>query len=429
MVCLLRLGLSAATIKHINTRQSRNENGLNTSSTGGWTKAVEDIQIRQKRLALAEATTVNNPVTNLTVAGWKNESESAVSEDSAMVHPTASALSITEIYKLNMTTNTTGTNETAMVDDYPAYSSNFDDSLSAEAVALIMRGYYVIWGLEIFGGTITNLLSFIVLVQAAMRELSITPYLIALTITDTFFLWADSSFWFWYYVTGSPMPGPTGDCSIRSWMIYFSSLSSSYLMVLVTMERMVAVWLPMMVKAWSSRKRVILSAVFVPIMFMLIYLPVIFSADHVCTPLLGWEFYSYWVLPVMDLILDILIVDPILMFGNISLIVAIRRSENRVRGNDSDKQASQSSVKVAKLAISLAFVHLGLTAPYKICRVYNQLSGVSNPDKVAGNLIYNAVYYYLYLIMMLNYVVNFFIYLSTSDGFRKEFKVMFLCKK
>ncbi|ELT96697.1 hypothetical protein CAPTEDRAFT_132575, partial [Capitella teleta] len=107
----------------------------------------------------------------------------------------------------------------------------------------------------IFGGTIGNVLSFLVLIRRRMRVTSVYFYLTVLSCSDTLVLYV-SAFKTWVAeVSGFElMRVSDASCKVTTFLVLFGLYVSSWIIVLLTVDRCVAVCFPLRA-AWLCTVR------------------------------------------------------------------------------------------------------------------------------------------------------------------------------
>jgi len=117
-------------------------------------------------------------------------------------------------------------------------------------------------------GTVGNVMSLMVLLRPRMRGKSVYLFLLLLAIADTVVLYI-SGFKTWIrVVTGFELMN-VNDWSCRSvnFLVLFSQHMSAWIVVLVTIDRFVAVWFPLRASSWCNVTRASITTAICTVLF------------------------------------------------------------------------------------------------------------------------------------------------------------------
>jgi len=105
-------------------------------------------------------------------------------------------------------------------------------------------------------GTLGNMTSLAVLLRPRMRGKSVYLFLVLLAIADTVVLYV-SAFQIWIKViTGFQLPNVSNwSCRGVNFLHLVSTHMAAWIVVLVTIDRFVAVWFPLQATSWCTVKR------------------------------------------------------------------------------------------------------------------------------------------------------------------------------
>ena len=184
----------------------------------------------------------------------------------------------------------------------------------------------VVTGILMVFGLIFNLLSLILWCQPSLRRLPLSVYIIFLCVTDTFNLWWFNSYTWFLKVFHSAMPGPVRLCNVRFYMSFVGASTSTWLLVMLTIERLVAVWRPLRAKLWNSHIRATYLSLGLLVILALLFLPVLWSYNEDCSVKSQMSSYVLHILSLKTLLVISIIPDSILICGNIRLLLAVRQS-------------------------------------------------------------------------------------------------------
>ncbi|KAK2157048.1 hypothetical protein LSH36_200g04073 [Paralvinella palmiformis] len=288
-------------------------------------------------------------------------------------------------------------------------------------------------------GTIGNLLSFIVLVRRRIRKNSINIYLAILACADTVVLYI-SAFKTWLRViTGFELLHVSNvGCKITIFMFMLASHMSAWLIVLVTMDRFIAVRFPFRAVQICTTKRSALATAIL-LCVLVLYNAHLLWTMHLhefengykqCAPQIGDAFmngpFNYIRLASYTLVPFTLVITM-----NIGIIVGICRtsahsligdtsSHLKLKGSTCTKNAQQNKYQVTIMLLVVSFSWLLLTLPYTVMSLINFDYSTSRTRAVAFLLKTIS-----FLLMYLNHSCNFFLYCLAGKKFRTEFISMF----
>ncbi len=293
--------------------------------------------------------------------------------------------------------------------------------------------YNAILGGLMFGGTVCNCLSFIILLHNNMRQCPVSVYLISLSISDTCYLWWDNSYHWFKDVTGKPLPGLTISCNWRMSGDFTFSYISGFIIVAVTAERLIAVWFPMKIKSHNVRYRSCLVVVFILVSMCGINIPtyLMFEGAGCDVKPEYLEFASHFFY-VIVLLLANFIPDGCIILFNSLIYVGIKRSTKHLKdshrhvGQFSETESTKSN-KLTKMIMTLALTRLCLTLPFLSVDSYVYFSGLFTQQGSLG-INFNITYGLLFLFYVSNFAVNLFLHSATSKNFRYTFKLICCCK-
>lgn len=220
-------------------------------------------------------------------------------------------------------------------------------------------------------------------------------------------------------------------CKVYVYTHHIFSGFGAYIIVSMTFDKFYAVTYPHKANIVCTRKRVYKFAVGITILVCLYYLPTIFTAGHlsntaekVCARFVyeGWYIDAYGIL----LLLFYPIVPVIaLFFFNISIIRAIYQREISAVSSKDSKKVSERQITVMLLFVSSMFIVLLL--PFEISNPFLVVSKENETPEQAAQVVF--IFQLTFSLMMLNYCINFYLYLLSGFKFRNDLKNFFGCGK
>ena len=325
-----------------------------------------------------------------------------------------------------------------------------DQSTTEPPYYVPRRVYFVTSGLVIVAGLVFNTLSFIVLLSSAtLRQTASGLYLISLSVADTIFLFGD--FLRWLNSGQKPfdvdvyfMDVNQFACKLIYFLRYGGKLTSSWLTVAITSERLLLVACPLKHPRISTpyKTRMTIGITFVAC-FLLASFPLwsvgirfanmeIYCGieDHV------WYEVGSWIcLRIGSLLLPGLIVcvmtSVIIYYLTHAQQRRIRKLSSRLavkRQNTTErnKMALEKQLTMMLLMVAIAFVVLRL--PYTVTYYLNEYKEEIWPT--ASKWFYYRVYAANKVADTLattNYAINFFLYYFCGKLFRKQLKSVCTC--
>ena len=293
-------------------------------------------------------------------------------------------------------------------------------------------------------GTVGNIITIIVLLRQKLRRVSSTMYLLALAINDLLVLhFGLLRHWIWK--THKLDVRPHLHCGFHVWLVYTTVAYSSWILVALTIERVVSVKFPVYAKNGFSRKSavIVLTALFVTI--AVINSHMLFSwenreysvfsiSTNATTPLLVCEPTSesfkhlHIIWPWVDLCLVSIVPLTLLVLGNCfigqNLIVRARsRRQQHLNGNGRNGTCQLRQQKSAtKLLALLSVVFFINTLPVSIYLVTASFYKTNTDPNIRSKF---ALWWAIAsMFMYANNAMNFILYCVSGTNFRYELKKM-----
>lgn len=288
-------------------------------------------------------------------------------------------------------------------------------------------------------GTIGNVLSLLVLVRCHMRSTSVYHYLMALAIADTCVLYV-SAFKTWIrLLTGFELLYASEfSCRLFSFLFLYSLHLSSWLVVMVTVDRFTVVWFPFRASSWCTVRRARMATVALATLFAAYNGHVFWTyelSDDVemnrvyCGPVKTYQFMAmpfdclqlltYSLVPfLVILVLNVAIVSrlrwrPVMLRGRTG-----GRTNSIFSGSSADRASESSSAcgrqaKVTYMLVVVSFAWLVLTLPKSIHTIVFEL----DPHRYANVVMFRGL---SFLLVYVNHAINFYLYCITGRKFRRQ---------
>ena len=286
-----------------------------------------------------------------------------------------------------------------------------------------------------------NLVSMAVMCRKFFRSNSTGLYILVLLAADNVFLFTNYSFVFWLINCFGPktfaLVHNTVSCKLWVYLSESAGFISSWVLVTLTIERVIVVVAPHRTSVICSRRRagIIIGSIIVVMLLLNMYIPIAFESienrnDNVIRPtrscFLAKPYSGYLWLIVIHYIMPFLVYCFLpacfIIVANIVIIYKMRRRPalSAIK-NEASKAREQETRKVTFLLMAASALFILSTVPLTtLVFLENVLKfmRISNP-------IRNEVYRYIMVVMPLNQAFNFLVYCVSGASFRRELKGMF----
>ena len=339
--------------------------------------------------------------------------------------------------------STTSSNDLFSLDIVPI-NSNVSYNITETAYPVLAYQSYIesaiAWGLLkyltpiiVIVGTIGNMLSFAVLLRKPMRGTSVYVYLAALAWADTAVLYL-SAFKTWIRImTGWELLHVSeAGCKILMHLFVVSLHMAAWLIVAMSVDRLIAVLMPFRAVSWCSTFRARIISLIMLIIFYMIHLHILWKfrleEEHGHYQCAGgsFDYFIVEVFPWLRLVTYSIIPFCIVLILNVIIISKLIKERPEVQQTDGNIFNTQRMMiqqrKLTVMLLSVSFVWLGLSSPFTIWRLV--YPGIATKDQhhrarvfLARTICFN--------IMWLNHAVNFLLYCLTGKKFRRELMALF----
>ena len=159
-----------------------------------------------------------------------------------------------------------------LVDNVSVYTNDSNPNSQEEEVIIKLVVFYMnkyFFPIIIFIGLIGNTISTIVFLGTYLRQLSLSIYLAALSISDTIFLLGMFIIWLEYVQV--PLFHTVGICQIVIYTSYTSGFLSVWFVLSFSVERFIAIWIPLRKPDMCTTKRAKMVVIGLSVFAMLAY--------------------------------------------------------------------------------------------------------------------------------------------------------------
>ena len=322
------------------------------------------------------------------------------------------------------------------------YSKDEKDSLTnqskafldsdSEAVSLWL---WKIWPIFLFCfGSFGNMVTITVLLRRNLRSKSSSVYFLALAVTDLFVLHFSLLIEYLFNVYEQDIRADIG-CGLHMWLVTTSVSYSSWILVVLTIERVLSIRFPFFIRNRTSRKSAVVVLLILFVLIATLNSHLIFNMSGykyswhsvatnssrtmvACIPSTETSDYYYYFWPWIVLCIVSLIPFMLLAVGNCYIGYSlIMRARSSVHSSQTHYNKAPS-----KLLVLLNTVFLICTLPTCLYMViFTVYQNVINEEINRHSVVWQTV---SSLLMYTNNAVNFILYCVSGNNFRQELKSM-----
>ena len=281
-------------------------------------------------------------------------------------------------------------------------------------------------------GTIGNVLSAIVMQSKRLRKYTTSVYLTMLACVDTAVLYTGLSRQWVLAVFNTDLRFLTsGLCKLHLFLMYFLVQLEAWILVCVSIERLVAVWLPLKAQRIFTRRfaRIQMTGILFGLFILSSHLfrtqilvPIGAGRGSICRFDPFFEFFRLKIWGWIDMVFASILPFGIMISSSIAIVVKlyIQHRKTASQGNTAGKNAS-----VTMMLLAVCGVFFVCTLPITI-----YLSKSSDYEQMYGCCYSNNVTWPLVnMFMYLNHAGNFFLYCTSGPRFRAELLQIFKRKR
>ena len=290
-------------------------------------------------------------------------------------------------------------------------------------------------------GIVGNILTIIVLVRLGLKKQPTMTFLFFLAITDTVVLLTGlPRYWVNYVFDFDIRRTSNLCCKLYYFFLYTSMHFSSWILVGVSIERVVKTHLPLRYKRIYTSKRVVYGLFILLIIIIGVNLHFFFTngindyTEGTCSSLTP-EYFEFDEFVFVYIDMTIFSIGPfvIMSVSNILLIRVLRRVQRErsemMHASMVDK-ANQFSIRMTKMLIVCTAYFLAATAP--VC-IYFIVDSYLYPEfeetgNEGGMAYMDIAWVVTYLVTYSNYCVNFYLYTALNDRFYQELRTVLCCQ-
>ena len=323
---------------------------------------------------------------------------------------------------MNRTSTTTSSNITTPT--LSASTTTRLQEISFEAKRIVLPSLCLI-------GLLGNLLSVLILGKEKNRNTPIIVFFICLAVSDSLILLSGNlSEWILLMMEFDIRSVNGFLCKTHVFLAYFSLQFSSWMLVLITIERVISITVPHKVRLWCDRRIELLSLVVLTIVLVLLNGHFLLGMVHkynmytmrncagISEPYIAF-LNEVW--PKIDLVITFAAPLVVIIVGNTIIIIKMTIRARRSTQMGVLDQKKNSLTYVLLLLNTVFIISMGPSAVYLI--LYPHLVEIGY-DLDTAYFVYDMVN----LLAGLNATFNFVLYFLSGSKFREEVKALFCCK-
>ena len=353
-----------------------------------------------------------------------NSSNSAYPQNKTLDRPyTVSSLMNTPDTNFSDPLQSNFTNYTGFANDFnTSFTESWTSlSTSTEGSYSIPVAFEIIPPLIVAIGIIGNILSLCVLSRKKFRNLSVSVYLRGLAVADVSSLLISHSFLnLLEKTTGNYMRDFQGwACKIFIWLHLSLPWISSWLVVCISVERVIVVYTPHKAKRLCTTTKAYMVTTSLYLFILLGNVHSFFKYDiHVgyCSPV---EEIYYVALVGVAIALTSIAPFLVIVVCNLVIVCTLIKMSKVQKALSHDKSSSQNSKNLTVMLVLNCILFLILTSPYNIVLMVYFFSDKAKFDLNFINVTYELAFS--------NHAINFFLYVICGSLFRKELLYMLKC--
>ncbi|KAH3848485.1 G-protein coupled receptor daf-37-like [Dreissena polymorpha] len=299
-------------------------------------------------------------------------------------------------------------------------------------------------------GTIGNSLSILVLTRRSIRVSTTALVLTVLACSDLLVLYSGPlRQWLVFLFKTDVRHVSEAGCKINMWLVYSSLDFSAWILIIVTLERMVSAWLPHRAKTVCTQRNAVVFLIAVGVFILAInshmLYGMVFKIDENTNKIVmcieidqSYKDFFNKVWPWIDLCMFCAIPFSVIVIGNALIAFKVLQSKKKSKSTVAPAQPSRSrdpqqgtrngkQSSMTAMLFTLNTVFLVSTSPVSIYNIgyADWIEGADNAT-LAGLEFWWAV---VNMFMYTNNSINFFLYCLSGTKFRKEVIRLVICCK
>ena len=322
----------------------------------------------------------------------------------------------------------------------PKYTLIADDIDNSAAYKKIFVGVEMYGSASTFlFGTIGNMLTILVMLRPNLRGHLISWLFIALAFSDSIAL-LSGPFVNWirrippYYHDFSTL---NWGCKVYEFIFFWSLHCSSWILIIITWERVVAVLFPVQSKLWITKQRgMVLLIVTILLLAVLnshflyinelgsVYMTEIDQLKIQCTHKMEVNYFRSYIWSTIHLSVSSIVPSVLLIIGNGSIMITIAKSKYEAKHSMNMQKSKLNLSSLTMMLMTTSFAFLLTTLPLCLYLAVIPFDLIWNAT-MKFRILNASLRYFSYL----NNGINFWLYIISGRRFRTEFLAMIGIKK
>lgn len=294
-------------------------------------------------------------------------------------------------------------------------------------------------------GTIFNCLSVCVFTRPSLRNSTTSFILICLAIFDSITLYTRSFTRWLFLITGWKLDAYMNtSCQVYWYISYLTGTMSSWLLVLITFERFVAVLKPHKTKTVFNRKNAMIMCVCMMVCIMFLHIPILVGYESHPTFIFDDNNVNFTLIieckaccvmnntyiRLMLSLSDALIPFIIILTGNIVIVISLTKAHqkrNTMVSSAKSRRDLSKLITLTKVLLMVTSCYLILTLPYivfalvgpSLVHIYRSVDDFKSADHLLRVISF--------FLLNMNNSINFVLYCMGGKRFRQVFLNMCGC--
>ncbi len=268
-------------------------------------------------------------------------------------------------------------------------------------------------------GLVSNLLSFVTILDSSIRETSTGLYLCVLAAVDSVTLYVWTSAVWGVPVLGRAFP-PLHICRIRMFLFPMFMSWSPLCIVCVTTDRFLAVWFPFKAKTLTTRRRAGFVLLSVTCALLALFLPILFGYGPNCEVLPKLSLYTTSVSYLMNNVINY--GTAVYLFCiNIAISIKLMLPSTILQEATMSTERESQNFKIAVTVLLVSVAFLICSVPIAVLASAKAARMLTFPNALTEEIVFTVCRF----LSLLNYSVNFFLYIFSSSTFRHSLLNLF----
>ena len=286
-------------------------------------------------------------------------------------------------------------------------------------------------------GVICNLLNILVMTRPGFRKKLTSCLFVALAVADSLVLLTRANrYWILHMFNLDVRHLSKWGCTLHVFLSYLSAHSASWILVIISWERVLAINFPVKSKMWITKRRglmllmatLLVLAVYVGYLsnlFVLQFKPRKNQVDCYINP--NAQYFQTYIFPWLELSIYSFIPFIFLISGNVCILIKVINARHDAKLKMNVNQENSTMSTLTSILLTVSFVFIITTLPRTILsvvyifRLFLYNNNLSAQWKARNSLLNSIVINISYI----NNGINFWLYCISGPRFRKEFMGLF----